>query len=484
MSSVMFTSVEWSMSFTSIDNLVKNIAPNIDVHPIYNRRLMSLLFGGANPSKHQAIINSIFEGYDIGEITLAQPGEKFPHEVLDGSNRVSAILGFRNNKFPIHESCSFPELRGLWFKDLPEHVQAGFLAYQIRLLYYKNLTNETKGEHFRLRNGGTPVNKMEMLNAYGRIPIADMVRSTAGIVPGEPTKPHTLFHSTMPKTNGVTTDVLPTWTYLAFPNVGRRHDEMVARITYMMYRGGVLVPCDHRKDQLIGMYTDRGLTVDKVASISKKVDDCLDFILAVANAKINAGRKKGLETHEVTMLYRWYVHFTHLNGPFKMINADKFYDAFHKTMQCFINKDSSKWVVQGSYGSKLSSRPISGPKGAFISSLGQHSSLQRMIKTYEWFTVDAGFDPVADGSIVRLDRQKFFSEVDITNKWTDQNYTCAITGDPLRRIDAEGAHIKARSLGGTTTVDNLAVVHRDHNRAMGTMSVDEYREVWLRKNAA
>jgi hypothetical protein len=301
---------------------------------------MTLLFGGANPSKHQAIINSIFTGYDIGEITLAEPGEGgLLYEVLDGSNRTSAIVGFRNNKFPIHESCPYPELRGLWFKDLPQNIKTGFLEYKIRLLYYKKLTNEMKGEHFRLRNGGTPVNKMEMLNAYGRTPIADMVRSIACVTPGEPTKPHIIFHSVEEKNSGVVEDKLPDWTYLAFPNIGRKHDEIVARIAYLMYRGCVLVPCDHRRDQLIGMYTDQGLTADKITSITKKVNECLDFVLAIAKAKIHMRNKK-LETHEFTMLYRWYVHFTNMNGPFKLIDSEKFYDAFHKTMQTFIHKDS------------------------------------------------------------------------------------------------------------------------------------------------
>jgi 5-methylcytosine-specific restriction endonuclease McrA len=109
-----------------------------------------------------------------------------------------------------------------------------------------------------------------------------------------------------------------------------------------------------------------------------------------------------------------------------------------------------------------------------------------MEKTYEWFTDVASTidcDPIDNGSIVLLDRQRFFSEADITSKWTDQNYTCAITGDPLKRKDAQGAHIKARSLGGTTTYDNLAVVHRDHNRAMGTMDAEEYREMWRNKQS-
>jgi len=50
--------------------------------------------------------------------------------------------------------------------------------------------------------------------------------------------------------------------------------------------------------------------------------------------------------------------------------------------------------------------------------------------------------------------------------------------------EAEGAHVVAHSRGGKTVFNNLVVVHRDHNRAMGTDNAFDYRDIWLQKQIA
>ena len=45
--------------------------------------------------------------------------------------------------------------------------------------------------------------------------------------------------------------------------------------------------------------------------------------------------------------------------------------------------------------------------------------------------------------------------------------------------EAVGAHIKAHSLGGKTEVDNLAVVRKAHNTAMGEMNASQYKELYM-----
>ncbi len=477
--------IDWTLKELTIKQVMEVIVPYTNIHPIYNRHHFSYLFGGLTPSKLQSIIESIMMGKDVGEITLAEPGEKSDHEVLDGSNRMRAIIDFYRNKFPIHESCAHSELAGKKFNDLSLKDREFFLSYRLRILNYKGMTNQEKGEHFQLRNSGTPVNKMEMLNAFGRIPVADFVRATARIIPDEPTKPHELFKSVVH--NKDQPDEKIVWTYLNFQNVGLKHDEMVARITYMMYRGVGLVPCDHKKDQLLGMYTDADLKGARLASIARKTIECLDFLLDVAKAKIDQ-KKPGLETHEFTLLYRWYIRFTTTNGPFKLTDPGLFFRALEQSLIRFTSKDSNVWLQEKgddgiyrvmTYGSNKSARSVSGPKGAFMASLGQHGSLPRMSKCYEWFTKDAGFDPERDGSIKLLDSRRNFSRRDVEVRLIEQGGLCYVTGEPLAVVDAEGAHVVAHSHGGLTEVGNLVVVHRNHNRKMGTTDAREYRERYL-----
>jgi hypothetical protein len=464
--------VEWDCEVRTIRDIVTNILPRVDIHPIYNRRFKTKLHGLKKASKPQGIMNSIVTGFDIGEVTLAEPGEKHDHEVLDGSNRMDAIQKYCNNQFPIHDSCSNAVFAGKYYKDLSSDAQKLLLDYRVRLVWYRNVSNQTKGMLFRLRNGGTPVNPMEMLNAYGRIPIANMIRSTARLIPDEQTTPHQLFSSYInPQKNDVE------WKYLNFPNSRLFHDEMVARISYMMYHGCTIVACDH-KEQLQAMYTDNSLTESVVASIAKKVNACLDFMLIIAKA-CEARKNRGLESHEFTMLYRWYVYFVSKKDSFKVVDSNGFYDSFDMAMNRLMTKNSALHIP-GNYAN----RPICGPKNAFASGCSQHSSVQRIQKTVEWLTI-AGFDPLDSGFVQLIDRRETFNRRDVENKWIEQGYRCWVTGEVLAREDARGGHIKARSLGGPTDpMTNLVVVHVDHNRAMGTMDAEEYREMWQRKQSS
>ena len=65
----------------------------------------------------------------------------------------------------------------------------------------------------------------------------------------------------------------------------------------------------------------------------------------------------------------------------------------------------------------------------------------------------------------------------------DQQYRCALTGRPLEPQTACLDHILALSCGGVHTLSNIQVLHREVNRAKGTLSNDEFvamcGEVWL-----
>ncbi len=65
----------------------------------------------------------------------------------------------------------------------------------------------------------------------------------------------------------------------------------------------------------------------------------------------------------------------------------------------------------------------------------------------------------------------------------DQQYLCALTKRSLEPQTACIDHIVALSCGGVHTLSNIQVLHRDVNRAKGTLSNDEFiamcGEVWL-----
>lgn len=124
-------------------------------------------------SKSQGIINSIFEGLDIGEIKLCDyEGTKAS---IDGGNRKRAILNFFNNKFALPKGS---KNAGKYYRDLDEAAKEEFLSYKMRFIEYGNIATQWIGRIFRNTNLTTEVNRQEMRNSYGQNPVAVLVRRT------------------------------------------------------------------------------------------------------------------------------------------------------------------------------------------------------------------------------------------------------------------------------------------------------------------
>lgn len=469
------SNLSWDSETISIGSLLQRVN-TINVDPLMNRPSISPKFiGDKHPSKFQGIIASIFSRFDLGELTVVRTsqGETFPYEALDGAHRIRAIKKYFNNEFPTHRSSP---VGAKYYRELSEEQKDIFNSFSLRLVTYKNMTNSLKGIMFRLRNGGTPVNHMEMLNAYGNIPIANFIRSTARVVVGENSDPHELFKANHVKNKQGTLE--EKHIYVKFENTRLDHDERVARITYMMYAGQKLSICD--KEQLEQMYQDSTLDEAKVAKVGKKVIECLDFMMKIARVRRNLKKGHGLTGNEFTMLYRWYIYFNDKYKSFKVVDAEAFYKSFDSAMNKFIGSDKDN-LISGQYqeSPKHSPRLI---HEAFAQHLGLHNSLKKIEKTCEWLTNEGGFDPVKDGSVEVLDTRRTFPRNMIEQKLSEQDYTCWVDGSRLSMDDAQGAHIIPHSKGGKSNYDNLVVVHKKHNISMSDMNAYDYRDSIVNKN--
>ena len=473
------SSLKWDTLSKSVGEVLSEVMTLIDNDPVYQRgRIHPSDVGVATPSKSQSIINSILQGFDLGEITLVRTarGSASPYETLDGAHRMRAIRDFHDNKFPTHRDLAFG---GKLYKQLDREQREAFKSYVLRIVTYDGVSNDMKGLLFRLRNGGTPVNHMEMLNAYGNIPIADFIRNTARKIIGYSTEPHKLFHSIMIR-DAKDGELKEKHQYVKFPNNRLCHDEMVARITYMYYKGGNVVACD--KKELQEMYEDHNLTEDKVTRIGKKVHECLDFMRDVAEARKSFKRGHGLSTNEFTMLYRWYISFTKQNGPVRLISANTFYMAFERSLSLFCGDDKSS-LISGTY----QETPRSDPRllhEVFKGYLGAHNSTKKIEKTCEWLSNEGGFDPVGIGALVVMDSARTFSTKMIEEQLASQGYRCWVTGEKLTMKDAHGGHIVPHSKGGQTTYNNLVVIHKNHNITMSDMNALDYRDQYRERNGS
>lgn len=112
------------------------------------------------------LIESILMGIPIPLIYLFEDkhGKK---QVVDGRQRITAILNFLSNNLKLSGLKILNKLNGYYFKDLEIKLQGIFEDYQLFFYIIQPPTPErVKFDIFdRVNRGGTPLNKQEMRNA-------------------------------------------------------------------------------------------------------------------------------------------------------------------------------------------------------------------------------------------------------------------------------------------------------------------------------
>lgn len=131
--------------------------------PIYQRNKVW------NDAAKSYLIDSIMRDYPIppifmrDKLNLAE--RKTIREVVDGQQRISTMLDFYNNKFPIKKSQN-EDLGGKYFCDLSEEEQEHFLTYKIVVEKITEKDDSLVFDMFaRLNSNSIPLNKQELRNA-------------------------------------------------------------------------------------------------------------------------------------------------------------------------------------------------------------------------------------------------------------------------------------------------------------------------------
>jgi hypothetical protein len=133
---------------TSISHILSNVLYfGLDLNPDYQRGLV-----WAEQDK-ELLINSIFNNLDIGKFVFVFKGysEGNIYEILDGKQRVSAIVDFYLNKFPYN---------GKYYNELSYYEQCFFENYNINIAQLEEISLKQKYRYFLLLNKtGKPVDK-------------------------------------------------------------------------------------------------------------------------------------------------------------------------------------------------------------------------------------------------------------------------------------------------------------------------------------
>lgn len=97
------------------------------------------------------LIRSLLEGINIPQIVLNENDDE-KYDLIDGKQRLTAIMSFMNNDFPVI-------LNGeeYYFSDFNKKLQNIFEVMQIQTVIYKNLPEENQRDIFERINYGSPL---------------------------------------------------------------------------------------------------------------------------------------------------------------------------------------------------------------------------------------------------------------------------------------------------------------------------------------
>src|ERR1700722_5075421 len=152
----------------------------VNLQPGYQRRLVW------DNRKKSLFIESLLLNVPIPPVFLYE-SELSRYEVMDGQQRLDAIIDFYDNGFPLHGLERWNEINGRRFKELPDTLQQGLdrrrLSATVILIEGASreqtpylADNDIRKDVFeRLNTGGQNLNQQEIRNALYSGPFNDLL---------------------------------------------------------------------------------------------------------------------------------------------------------------------------------------------------------------------------------------------------------------------------------------------------------------------
>jgi 5-methylcytosine-specific restriction endonuclease McrA len=91
---------------------------------------------------------------------------------------------------------------------------------------------------------------------------------------------------------------------------------------------------------------------------------------------------------------------------------------------------------------------------------------------------------IEDGILVVKQSRKTLTKELREQILQSQDNKCYIDGKPLKFKDAHAAHIVPLDEGGSNDRGNIRMVRAEHNTRMGTMNLEDYKDMWYNKPKA
>ncbi|MBK3530568.1 DUF262 domain-containing protein [Streptomyces sp. MBT67] len=133
-----------------------------------------------------SLMETILLGYPIPEIYLAyetSPEGEQTASVVDGQQRLTSLLEFLNNKFPLdglEDEKLSSKFEGMLFKELPDDVRQEFFQYRFPIRRLSNLADEfVRAVFARVNRVNMVLTEQELRNALLPGPFNDFLKDCA-----------------------------------------------------------------------------------------------------------------------------------------------------------------------------------------------------------------------------------------------------------------------------------------------------------------
>ena len=437
--------------------------------------------------KRQGILDTVFRGYDFGELKLrtlveaVRQATGFKYRSIDGGHRKRAIRDFISGKFKLGKNTvcfangQLYDIGGLYYKELPEDVRDFLSNYKMRFtVYSESMTDEQAGETFRRTNITTDVNHQEMLNSYEDNLVAKFVREISRPIRGLNNEYHDLFEY---KSFDVE-DRKQCW--FQKPSKRLRDDEFVTRFLTILTKDAKATNwLTSTNREMEKTFIDLDAEWRKDEQLAKRhqkmVIDALDFMLKYTGAKKEKS-KITLSTQEFTLVARFYCYMVKTFGRagFKVNDYQELYIAIRGAMDRFVGRDESN-LRNDLHKDSKGRRTVT---ECFKQYLTVHDDQERCANSVKWLLEEMDIE---NCGITFKDTKRVFAPEVIEQVLRKQGYKCWVTGLPLDIKDAVGGHIISHAEGGKTDISNCMVCHKTENTRMGAMDAHMYRASRLRE---
>ena len=443
--------------FTLIEQSVKEYydsikQDNINLKPIGQRNaVQASSIGGVEPSKAQSILNSMFMGLDIGEVSLAHSDES-----LDGGHRSRTIIGFIENRIPLHKTSRLGEK---YFTQLSKEYKDYFLNYRLRVTDFFELENGMVGKQFIQFNTQTDPNFYEKMNSYGYEKSIVDLREKAQVCD----------YTIDPKVEGyegLVDNVYPYFKeYISYKNNRMLFYGQIIESAALHFHKSISVSESDVQDYI------NSATSKQIATVAKGIEEEYRFYehIGMFWKTYNAKKITIKDFHILRSVY-WLVK--EING--KVEDYDRFVMNLTLNLNDFHEKNAQELYVDDN-GDYLDSKYTIVSK-AFDSYIKKVSSERKLTQAREWLR------PLLP-NVIERDTIRAFPKEMLLKRWNKVGKSCEISGDSISFDQVEGAHLIPYKDGGRTVYKNLMVTSEFHNSRMGTTNALEYKKTFLAENS-